>query len=271
LVRIDIEDLEHAELAPFRSVLRPRELEQRGQFIVEGRLLLERAIRALPSFAQAVLVTPAAYSALGSILEQLPVAVRVWCCPAPVLAAVTGVQFHQGCLGLWQRPPRLPPQALLSQVRRLVIVEGVANPDNLGSVFRNLRAFGADGALLGPACADAWYRKTLRAAMGAVFELPHARVDNVSDYLEILDSLGRVGWRLLALTPGVHNTPLEQLPVPREPWALLVGAEGPGLTSDTLQSATDRVRISMAPGQDSLNLAVAVGVALHWLHVRAAG
>jgi tRNA G18 (ribose-2'-O)-methylase SpoU len=136
---------------------------------------------------------------------------------------------------------------------------GIANHDNIGGIFRNAAAFGAAGVLLDPTCCDPLYRKAIRVSVGAALIVPFARLATGEDAIALL---ARSGFTALALSPGGTAT-LAGLERPPRP-ALLLGAEGPGLPQAILDRALT-VRIPMAGGFDSINVATASGIALHQL------
>ena len=142
-------------------------------------------------------------------------------------------------------------------------MEGVGNADNVGGIFRNALAFGAGGVLLSPTTCDPLYRKATRVSTGATLRLPYTfAVTWPGDLL----ALKKAGYHVLALTPDAGARDLEAALAMRphdERVALLLGHEGTGLTEDALLAADDCVRIRMAPGVDSLNVATAAGVALY--------
>jgi tRNA G18 (ribose-2'-O)-methylase SpoU len=147
--------------------------------------------------------------------------------------------------------------------RTLLALEGVADPDNVGAIFRNAAAFGVAGALLSSHCADPLYRKAIRVSMGATLTLPFARL---ADWPAGLAALRQAGYRLVALCPGAEAEDIVEVAAraPRRPrLALLLGAEGAGLSEATRAAADVEVRIPMAAGVDSLNVAAACGIALH--------
>jgi tRNA G18 (ribose-2'-O)-methylase SpoU len=146
------------------------------------------------------------------------------------------------------------------------VLEGVANPDNMGGVFRNAAAFGVDAVLLGPGCCDPLYRKAVRTSMAATLRVPYARTRPGPDRL---DEIRAAQFALVALTPRLVAEPLEAFasrPLPQK-LAFLVGAEGPGLDAEIEAAADYRVAIPLEPGVDSLNLAVAIGIVLYQLRV----
>jgi tRNA G18 (ribose-2'-O)-methylase SpoU len=151
----------------------------------------------------------------------------------------------------------------LAAARSIILLEGLSQADNVGGVFRNAAAFGVDAVVLGPRCCDPLYRKALRTSMGAALTVPFA---TASDWLSDVRRLHDDGFRIVALTPRVDAEPIDRVEQgPRDRVALLVGAEGAGLTDEALGAADVRARIPMAPGVDSLNVATATGIALHRL------
>jgi tRNA G18 (ribose-2'-O)-methylase SpoU len=164
-----------------------------------------------------------------------------------------------------RRPATLVDE-LLAQSRMLVILEAVANPDNVGGVFRNAAAFGADGVLLSPTCCDPLYRKAIKTSMGATLQVPYARAGS-DDWPAVIGRVRAAGFRIVALTPRASSETLEAFQArPRVPSiAVMLGTEGAGLTPAVEAAADDRVRIPISGAVDSLNVAVAAGIALHAL------
>ena len=158
------------------------------------------------------------------------------------------------------------PDAVLAGARRVLILEGVNDYENLGSLFRNAVAFGVDAVLLDPTTADPLYRRTTRVSLGHVLRVPFARVGTEA-WPTILSDLRGDGLAVLALTPAPDATTLAaiigQLP---DRVAVLVGAEGPGLSDEAMASADHLVRIPMTPGTDSVNVATAAAIALAALY-----
>ncbi len=148
-----------------------------------------------------------------------------------------------------------------------MVLEGVSNADNVGGVFRNAAAFGADGVLLSPTCCDPLYRKAIRTSMAATLRVPFARA-GADDWPGALTSVKAAGFTIVALTPRQPSETLAAFTSRPRPAriALLVGTEGDGLTPEAEAAADYRVRIPIAGGIDSLNLAVATGIALYSLN-----
>ena len=234
-------------------------IRSRGLFVAEGRLLVERVIRADPRRVRSLLLGDAAFRALAPVLGLLEPAVPVYRCSLDELLAITGFNIHRGCLALVERPAARQVSDLVSRARVLVVLEAVANADNVGGVFRNAAAFAVDGVVLSPTCCDPLYRKALRTSMGAALRVPFAREGRWPAGLEALRA---GGFTLVALTPRASQD-LEQLADERlERLAWLVGSEGSGLSPGVEAMADRAVRIPMLDGVDSLNLAVATGIAL---------
>jgi tRNA G18 (ribose-2'-O)-methylase SpoU len=245
----------------YRHVGEPAWLEQHGLFVAEGRLVVERLIEHGGFVVESVLATPAAFRALEPRLDP---AWLVLVAEPAIVEGVTGFNFHRGCLALVRRPSHSLPLTAFATARRLVLLEGVGNPDNIGGIFRSAAALGADGVLLGPACGDPFYRKAVRTSMGAVLWLPSARIDSWPPGVAALRELG---FRIVALSPLGKSTldGFADTLTPDERLALLVGAEGPGLSAVAVAAADVTVRIPVVPRSDSLNVVVAVSIALQRL------
>jgi tRNA G18 (ribose-2'-O)-methylase SpoU len=178
--------------------------------------------------------------------------------------AVGGFNLHRGCLALAERPSRPSWAELAGRATRLVVLEAVGDADNVGAIFRCAAAFGAGAVLLGPSCADPLYRKAIRTSMAATLSVPFARAEPWPDALA---ALAAMQWNVVGLTPRADAPPLWEAAAAgrRRRVALVVGHEGDGLSPSALRACTALARIPMAPGVESLNVAVSVGVALYEL------
>src|SRR5262249_26963178 len=159
--------------------------------------------------------------------------------------------FHRGVLASADRPPPADPAALVAGARLVAVTEGLGDHENVGGLFRNAAAFGVDAVLLDPTTADPLYRRSVRVSLGHVLRVPWARAGARPGGPGGAGAGGLGGG---ALPPAAPAEPLAAL-VPGSPRALVVGAEGPGLTAATLAAADRRVRIPLAAGVDSLNVA----------------
>jgi tRNA G18 (ribose-2'-O)-methylase SpoU len=253
---------------PYRLVGDPRALEREGLFVAEGRLVVERLLEDGRFRVHSVLATPAAVAALGGLFERHPdVAVHVFAPDA--LRDITGFHFHRGCLALAHRPAVTAKVADVAGATRLLALEGVRDPDNVGGLFRAALAFGVDGVVLDAATADPLYRKAVRTSMAATLRVPYVRA---AAWTDALDDLRGRGFRMMALTPRAGAAALAEVAtrVP-ERFALLVGSEGDGLGGETLARADEQVRIPVDPRADSLNVVNAAAIALYALTPRFTG
>jgi len=260
---IRIDDPEDPRIESYRQV-RERDLVGRqGGFLAEGEVVLRAWARSGGRHRlTSVLVAETRATALQPLLEPLPAEVVIYCASPAVMDRIVGFPIHRGLLALGRRAPDPGAEALLTGLgRRALIVAlfGVSNHDNIGGIFRNAAAFGADAVLLDSACCDPLYRKAIRVSVGAALIVPFARLDPHVDALELI---ARHGFEAVALSPS-GALPLTQLRRPDRA-ALLLGAEGPGLPAVLLARART-VAIPMASEFDSLNVATACGVALNHL------
>ena len=257
-------------LADYRWVAHSAELLQRGLFVAEGRLVVERLLVEPRFEIESLLVSESTLVALEPLLAQRQLLAPVYVCPGPLVLELTGHDFHRGCLGLVRRPAPTPWADVAAQASSLLVLEGVANPDNVGGVFRNAAAFGAGGVLLDPRSGDPLYRKAIRTSVAATLRVPFARLGaGALPWPECLAELTACGFELVALTPAAGARDLDEFALAHDRGqrlALLLGAEGPGLSERALALAQHRVRIAIHPEVDSLNLAVACGIALQRLH-----
>ncbi len=259
-----IRDPGDPRVAGFADLRDPVLRRRRGLFVAEGRLVVRHLLATRRFPVLALLLAPAAVAALEDLLGGDGAAVPVYVAAPEVMRGITGFPFHRGCLALAERGPDLEPAALARPpgTRRLVALDDLADPDNVGAVFRNARAFAADGVLLSPGSADPLYRKAIRTSAAATLAVPFARS---RDWARDLAGLGDLGYTLLALTPDAEAEDVGALGARPARLVLLVGSEGAGLGAVSRRAAHRRVRIPMAAGVDSLNVATATGVALHRL------
>jgi len=264
--RVDIESGEDPRIEPYRD-LKDRELRRRmGLFVVEGRGNLRCLLERSAHRPRSVLVNPAALESLYELLGALPADVPIYVARPPVLESIVGFDLHRGCLAVCDLPEETSLEALLespalqSPDAMVVLVEGLTDLDNLGGVFRNALSFGAAAVLLSPGCCDPLYRKAIRTSMGATLCVPFARAEAWPEAAFAI--LTGAGFEVVALDPG-GDALLPGSAATGGRVALLLGTEGAGISAEALAAATRRVRIDMAPGVDSLNVATASGIAMH--------
>jgi tRNA G18 (ribose-2'-O)-methylase SpoU len=247
---VPIDDPADTRVADYLQ-LTDADLRRAGEvFLCEGVLVIRRAIE-VGTTLRSLLVTPGRWADLQPVVEPLDTTVYV--VDQAVMNDVTGFNIHRGAIAAAQRPAPRDPADLLRPARTVAVLEGVNDLENLGALFRNAAAFGIDAVLLDPRTADPLYRRCVRVSLGHVLAVPHARVDDVTR----ID-----GFTTVALTPDATAEPVDVLH-DLDRVALLLGAEGPGLTPEALANADIRVRIPMVAGIDSLNVATAAAIAFH--------
>lgn len=253
-----ISDPDDERLADFRSrtdaALRTQFAPPHGLFIAESQTVAARALRA--GYRMRSLLT-----AVDRVDQAAHLAVEAphYAATDEVMQQVTGFHVHRGVLGSFQRKTQPDVAQLLSQARRVLMLENVNNHTNVGAVFRAAAGLGMDAVLLSPGCADPLYRRSVRVSMGEVFAVPYAVV---GAWPQALEAVREAGFSILALTPDPQAVPIQQLSAGRRRRpALVFGAEGPGLSSLTLQACHEQVRIPLAGDVDSLNVAAAAAVA----------
>lgn len=244
-----IDDAEDPRLADYRD-LRAGRPDGIGPVIVEGIFGVE-ALLATPLTIRSILVSPAKLPRLPPVDP----AVRVLVAELPLQRTTVGFGLHRGVVASAERPEPLDPATILRGANRVVIAERMNDLENLGSLFRNARAFGADAVLLDPETADPLGRRPVRVSMGHVLHVPFARLQ---PWPSALDVVRDAGLRIVALAPDGDDG-LDDLP---DRCAFLIGSEGPGLTERALGAADRCARIPMAPEVDSLNVATAAAIAL---------
>jgi tRNA G18 (ribose-2'-O)-methylase SpoU len=263
-----VDRIDDERLADYRHVPDP-ELLRRGEiFVAEGRLIVRALLTESHFRVRSILLTEAACHGLADVIEPRLSDTPVYVVPAGAIEGLTGFDIHRGCLAIGERPGRLGVGQMLARsprARRLVVLERIGNADNIGGIFRNAAAFGADAVVVGPGCCDPLYRKAIRVSMGAALRVPFCHAD---DWKADLQAFRAAGFTLAALTPAAVAQDLEAWVssiTPGARIAVLAGSEGDGLTPEMLAHADVAVRIPMAPPTDSLNVATAVGIALHRL------
>lgn len=228
-----------------------------GLFVAEGDLVV-RALVASSFAVRSVLVAEGRVAALRDVLDALPDGTPAYVATQAFMSEVAGFAIHRGLLALGERAPRDPDALLANAGDGLVVaLVGLTNHDNVGGIFRNAAAFGARAVLLDDTSCDPLYRKALRVSVGAALRVPFARAGSGP---ELFARLERHGYEVVALTPSGPASLAELAPVARR--ALVLGTEGPGLPAALIARARG-VRIDMVAGFDSLNVAVASGIALY--------
>lgn len=257
---IDIDDPTDPRVDDFRDLSnadrRPDLPGRKGLVIAEGVVVVQRMLdsRFAPS---ALLGVGKRFETLAGDLadRDLP----YYRASAEVMAEVVGFHLNRGVLAVAPRPAELTVDEVLDGARTVAVLEGVNDHENLGSMFRNAAGLGADAVLFGDRCADPLYRRAVRVSMGHVLRVPFAQLPQ---WPTSLDLVRNKGFQIIALTPNPAAANLATA-MTGEKVALLLGAEGPGLTEEAMRATDVRARIPMSPGTDSLNVATAAAMAFY--------
>ncbi|MEJ5927644.1 RNA methyltransferase [Corynebacterium sp. H128] len=261
---IQIDDPTDPRLDPVRD-LKNSDQGGKGLVIAEGPLIVRRLLE-----SRYPVKTIVGFDAkIRSFLEEEGVAelvaeIPIYVISRETLKQVAGFDMHRGLLAAAERVEPASVQEALDGAKTIAILEGVGDHENIGSLFRNAAGMEVDAVLFGAACADPLYRRAVRVSMGHVLRLPFAYLDGTPrNWQRSLSQLAEDGWHLVSLTPNTDTMLKEALAGNPDKVALLIGAEGPGLTEHAMRATHVRAKIPMAPGTDSLNLATAAAIAFY--------
>jgi len=260
----DISDERLGDYANLTDVaLRRRTEPAGGLYIAESPKVIGRALAA-GHVPRSVLVLEKWLPELEGLLAGHDVPVFVG--PPELLRDLTGFDLHRGALAAMHRPALLPVAEVLRDARRVVVLEDIVDHTNVGAIFRSVAGLGADAVLVTPRCADPLYRRSVRVSMGTVLQVPWTRL---ADWPAGAEQLKSAGFHVAALALADDAVDLDRFAAnPPDRVAIVLGAEGDGLSSAALQAADTVVTIPMMHGVDSLNVASASAVALYALRQR---
>jgi len=243
--------------------IRERDLVGRDSlFVAEGRVVLAMLVASAAFRAQSLLIAAHRLEALADLIALLPDSVPVFAVAQAVMDGIAGFPLHRGILAIGQRVATPDADTLLGTLEGdgdVLLLSGIGNHDNMGGLFRNAAAFGTRAILLDADCCDPLYRKAIRVSVGAALLVPFAKLARDEEPVALLE---RHGFVPITLSPSGATTLADYRPARRN--AVLLGSEGPGL-DPALLARTTSVRIAMAPGFDSLNVATTGGIVLHHL------
>jgi len=265
---IRVTDPDDPRIAPYRAI-RERDLVRGGKrFIAEGTSVL-RVLAGQRRFAvESALILENRLAGVADIVATLPADVPVHVAAPDVMDAIAGFPMHRGVLAVGHRRADAdtpPDPGTARDWRTVVALCGLSNHDNMGAIFRNAAALGADAVLMDAQSCDPLYRKAIRVSVGAVLTVPWHRFETAD---AMIDWLEAAGFALAGLSPA-GATALEDWEPPARA-ALVLGTEGPGLPGPILER-TKTLRIAMANGFDSLNVATCAALVLHHVRVRRNG
>lgn len=255
-----IEDADDPRLADYRRLkdaAARRQIEGDELFVAEGPVAIERML-ASGHRVRSVVLDELKYTRMAELLATVDAPVYV--VARSLLHAITGFDLHRGAIASGSRRPPMTLADLAGSSRRLVLLEGLNDPENLGAVARSARAFGFDGLVLDPTCLDPYTRRTVRVSMGEILMLRWTRATADDWPGPVLAQLTEAGFETWAMTPAPDSADIWTLDVP-DRLAIALGAEGPGLTQAAQDTASKRVRIPIRGDVDSLNVAAAAAVA----------
>ncbi len=246
-----VDDRDDPRIANFVGMRDPLVRRDLNCFIAEGPDVVRQCVDLNLEFVSALV------DGRSPVPRLLPPSCRVLAASPTLIGQITGLGVHRGVLALVRRPSERVPFDLLATARRVVVLEGVENPVNVGLIARSAAGLGMDALLIDPTSADPLYRRAVTASRGATLHLPWARIDSVASFMTDNPSVTTVALTPEPLAPSLRSLRLSTV----DRVALVVGAEGPGLDVSTIRSCTFNARIPMTPIVDSLNVATAVAIA----------
>ncbi|MEL7128191.1 MAG: RNA methyltransferase [Pseudomonadota bacterium] len=229
-----------------------------GRFIVEGKVTLETLIRRSAYQPESLFLSETRVDPLAPLLADVPDEVPIYVAPQKVMDRIAGFPIHRGVLACAKKPATPDLSSLLATAKTVLVLIGLSNHDNVGGCFRNAAAFGADLILLDDGSCDPFYRKSIRVSAGTVLSVPFHHGTPAPALLQAISDAGLDIW---CLTPRANAVPIADLERP-DRLALVLGAEGPGLSENLISQGT-AIRIPMVAGFDSLNVATAGAIALN--------
>ncbi|MFP7696186.1 TrmH family RNA methyltransferase [Trueperella sp. LYQ143] len=271
---VELDSLADPRLADFTQLtdtaLRRKLETERGLFLAESDKVIRRALAA-GHHPRAFVMAPRWLAGMRDVVEQWP-DVPVFIVAQELLQELTGYRVHRGALASMYRP-QLPSASDFLRAhpaaRRLFILEDLVNHTNVGAIFRSAAALGCDGVLVTDHCCDPLYRRSVKVSMGTVFQIPWTRIEHWPHSMEILRDHGWITASLALREDALTLAEFSQIiDTPDSKVALILGSEGDGLAPATISQADYAVRIPMAGGVDSLNVAAAGAVAAWELRVR---
>lgn len=272
---IEVKDITSPQLDLFARLteaqLRCRKEQEKGIFIAESPKVIERALDGGYE-PVALLMERKHIAGQGSaIIARCGDEIPVYTAPREVLAGLTGYELTRGILCAMRRPPLPTVEELCAGARRVAVLEGIVDPTNVGAAFRSAAALGIDAVLVTPTCCDPLYRRAARVSMGTVFQVPWTRIGDAPNQWPHpgLERLGKLGFQTAAMALREDSLSIDD---PRlraaDKLAIVLGTEGDGLADHTIAGCDYTVRIPMAHGVDSLNVAAASAVAFWELRAR---
>ena len=263
---IRINDISDPRISPYRNVRDADLIRDRDSFMAEGRFVLASLIRSTRYPVRSVFLNESAHEQLAELRAELPEDTPVYIASQAVMDEIVGFHIHRGCLAEGDRSVALTPHEVLGLAgeKPVLVLEDLTNHDNVGGIFRSAMALGAGGILVTDRCADPLYRKAIRVSMGAALQLPWAAAPSIDEIVCALKGAGRT---IVATALDDRAIDLRDLRshLTDAPVALLLGAEGPGLSRGAIDASDAIARIETDDRVDSLNVTIAASIALYEL------
>lgn len=263
IVRIDVGDARLSDYTKLTDVaLRTTFESEHGLYIAESAKVIGRAIDA-GHRPRSILMSDDWLDRMSTLIAEVEARfadVPIYTTDRTTLEEIAGFHVHRGALASMHRPPLRSVEEVVEHASRVVVLEGIVDHTNVGAIFRSVAGLGADAVLVSPQCADPFYRRSVRVSMGAVLQVPWTRANT---WPGDLDALRAQGFTVLALALDERAVALDGFDAaPDQRIAIVLGAEGDGLTRAAIDAADEVVRIPMSGGIDSLNVAAASAVAM---------
>lgn len=262
-----VDEVNDSRLVDYRDVRDADLRRKRGLFMAEGRYVVEVLLRDSRYSPDSIFLNPKSFNALEPLLQEFASDVPVYLAKQEVFSEVVGFDMHRGCLAAGKVGEETPAKSLITRAAGkpslVVVVERLRNTENMGGIFRNAMAFGAEAIFMCPESCDPLYRKAIRVSMGGTLCVPFADLD---PWPSGLAQLRDAGFQLIALDlsdDAIALGDVSRAIAQDRPIALLLGTEGRGISEEALAQVDLAVRIPMASGVDSLNVATASGIAMH--------
>ena len=271
---IELTDLNMPELAVYTRLteaqLRNKLEPEKGIFIAESPKVIGTALDAGCVPLSFLMERPHIEGSAAAVLARCP-DTPVYTAPRETLQTLTGYALTRGVLCAMRRP-RLPSvEEVCARARRVAVLEGIVDHTNVGAIFRSAAALGIDAVLVTPTCCDPFYRRAVRVSMGTVFQVPWARIgEDAADWPQKgVERLHALGFRTAAMALTDNSVRIDDAQLAAEPrLAIVLGTEGDGLSPRTIAACDYTVKIPMAHGVDSLNVAAASAVAFWQLRTK---
>ncbi|MEL6089746.1 TrmH family RNA methyltransferase [Bartonella schoenbuchensis] len=254
-----IHETDDPRLEAYRNIREKDLVGRQHQFIAEGKVVLSALLHSKDFSALSLLIVAARLLGIMPILKATKPTCPIYCVPQKVMDDIAGFHVHRGMLGIGERKILPSLQDFLQNLPEKTLVPvlcGISNHDNMGAIFRNAAAFASHGIIVDKTSCDPLYRKAIRVSVGAALKIPYTQGANIDS---IIEALNDADFHLYALSPSASRYLKEAKSTKRT--AIILGAEGDGLPAHILQKS-ETLRIPMAYGFDSLNVATASGIAL---------